>query len=102
LVYVRALEHIEGFSDHAPILLTTGLPKALCKHQFKFELGLLQCEGFQEMVKNVWERSIMATSLMSHKTRWEIPRGRYDDHSSKFFLSMKPKFNRRVEERNHF
>jgi hypothetical protein len=24
-------------------------------------------------------------SLMSHRTRWETPRGRYDEHSSKFF-----------------
>jgi hypothetical protein len=24
--------------------------------------------------------------LMSHKTRWETPRGRYDEHSSKFSL----------------
>jgi hypothetical protein len=40
--------------------------------------------------------------LMSHRTRWETPRGRYDEHNSKFSLSMKPKFNRPVVERNHF
>jgi hypothetical protein len=67
MVSVRALERIEGFSDHAPILLTTRLPKAPCKHRFKFELGWLQCEGFQEMVKNVSERPIMA---MSPIQRW--------------------------------
>jgi hypothetical protein len=40
--------------------------------------------------------------MMSHRTRWETPRGRYDEHNSKFSLSMKPKFNRPVGERNHF
>jgi hypothetical protein len=30
------------------------------------------------------------------------PRGRYDEHNSKFSLSMKPRFNRPVGERNHF
>jgi hypothetical protein len=40
--------------------------------------------------------------VMSHRTRWETPRGRYDEHNIKFSLSMKPKFNRPVEERNHF
>jgi hypothetical protein len=39
--------------------------------------------------------------LMSQRTRWETPRGRYDEHNSKFSLSMKPKFNRPVGERNH-
>jgi hypothetical protein len=39
MVYVRALERIEGFSDHAPILLTTGFPKPPGNHRFKCELG---------------------------------------------------------------
>jgi hypothetical protein len=30
------------------------------------------------------------------------PRGRYDEHSSKFSLSKKPRFNRPLEERNNF
>jgi hypothetical protein len=30
------------------------------------------------------------------------PRGRYDEHSGKFSLSMKPRFNRPVGERSHF
>jgi hypothetical protein len=42
------------------------------------------------------------TVLMSDRTRWETPRGRYDEHNSKFSLSMKPKFNRPVGEKNHF
>jgi hypothetical protein len=40
--------------------------------------------------------------LMSHRTSWGTPRGRYDEHSSKFSLSMKTRFNRPVGERNHF
>jgi hypothetical protein len=32
-------------------------------------------------------------SLMSQRIHWETPRGRYDEHSIKFSLSMKPKFN---------
>jgi hypothetical protein len=41
MVSVRALERIEKLSDHAPILLTTGMPRPLCKHPFKFEFGWL-------------------------------------------------------------
>jgi hypothetical protein len=62
LVSVRALERIEGLSDHAPILLTTGTPKPHNNHRFKFELGWLQREGFHDMVKNVWERPSTASS----------------------------------------
>jgi hypothetical protein len=58
LVSVCTLEHIVQLSDHAPILLTTGLPKLPCKHPFKFELGWLQREGFQDLVNNVWERPV--------------------------------------------
>jgi endonuclease/exonuclease/phosphatase family metal-dependent hydrolase len=54
MVSVRALERIEGFSDHAPILLTAGMPKPPSKHRFKFEFGWLQREGFHDMVKKVW------------------------------------------------
>jgi hypothetical protein len=58
MVSVRALERIEKLSDHAPILLTTGTPRPLCKRPFKFELGWLQREGFHDMVKKVWERPV--------------------------------------------
>jgi hypothetical protein len=68
MVFVRApLERIEGFSDHAPILLTTGTPTPTSKHRFKFELGWLQREGFHDMVKNVWERLVAANSPIQ---RW--------------------------------
>jgi hypothetical protein len=69
MVFIRALERIEGFPDHVPILLTTGTPKSHNKHQFKFELRWLQREGFHEMVMNVWERPITATSPIQ---RWNI------------------------------
>jgi hypothetical protein len=41
MVYVRSCERIEGYSDYAPILLTTGTPKPPGNHRFKFELGWL-------------------------------------------------------------
>jgi hypothetical protein len=46
MVSVRALEHIEGFLDHAPILMTTGGPSRQTNHRFKFELGWLELTGF--------------------------------------------------------
>jgi hypothetical protein len=70
MISVRALERIKGFSDHAPILLTTGTPKPLGNHRFKFELGWLQRDGFLDMVKTVWDRSVAATSpiqMWNHK-----------------------------------
>jgi hypothetical protein len=81
VVSVHALECIEGLSDHAPILLTTGTPKPHGNHYFKFELGWLQREGFLDMVKTVWGRPVAATSpiqrwnqkirvLRSHLSGW--------------------------------
>ena len=67
MVTVRALERIVGFSDHAPILLSTGLPRPPTKRRFKFELGWLNREGFQTMVKKVWERPVVG---MSPIQRW--------------------------------
>jgi hypothetical protein len=67
MVSVRALERIEGLSDHAPILLSTGTPRPPCKRSFKFELGWLQREGFHDMVKDVWERPVSGQSPI---VRW--------------------------------
>jgi hypothetical protein len=58
LVSVRALEHTEKLSDHTPILLTTRNPRPPSKRPFKFELGWLQRDGFQDMVKTVLERPV--------------------------------------------
>ena len=51
----------------APILLTTGTPRPLCKRPFKFELGWLHRDGFQDMVKMVWERPVHGNDPI---TRW--------------------------------
>ena len=38
MVSVRALERIEALSDHAPIILTAGLPKPNAKPQFRNQM----------------------------------------------------------------
>jgi hypothetical protein len=81
MVSVRALKRIEGLFDHAPILMTIGIPRPPSNHQFKFELGWLQRDSFHDMVKSVWERPITAASpiqrlnmklrnLRSHLSGW--------------------------------
>jgi hypothetical protein len=81
MVSVHALSHIDGLSDHAPIILTTGNPKPDGNHRFKFELGWLQWDGFHDMVKDVWDRPVNAISpilrwntkiraLRSHLSGW--------------------------------
>ena len=67
LVSVRALERIVDLSDHAPILLTTGLDRPPCPPRFKFELGWLQRDGFHEMVKRIWERPVVGCTPIQ---RW--------------------------------
>ena len=64
IVSVRALERIEALSDHAPIILTAGLPKPNGKPQFKFELGWLTRDGFVEMVKQIWEQPVGGVLLL--------------------------------------
>ena len=58
MVSVRALPRIEALSDHAPILLTTGLPRPQHRRKFKFELRWLLRDGFYDMVKEVWEKPV--------------------------------------------
>jgi hypothetical protein len=67
MVSVRALERIVEFSDHASILLSTGLPKTPSNCRYKFELGWLNWEGFQTMVKRIWERTVVGLSSIQ---RW--------------------------------
>jgi hypothetical protein len=67
MVYVRALERIEGLSDHDSILMTTGDPSRQTNSRFKFELGWLERTGSHDMVKWVWERTTSADSLIQ---RW--------------------------------
>jgi hypothetical protein len=81
MVYVHSRERIKGFSDYAPILLTTGTPKPPGNHRFKFDLRWLQWDGFHDMVKTVWDRTVNAASpiqrwnykiraLLSHLSGW--------------------------------
>lgn len=62
LVTVRAFERIEALSDHAPILLSTGTLKPTTQHPFKFELGWLERDGFDELVKKVWSKPLSGDS----------------------------------------
>jgi hypothetical protein len=43
-----------------------------------------------------------ASKIIDTFETYQTPRGRYDEHSSKFFFSKKPRFNRPVGERNNF
>jgi hypothetical protein len=67
MVSVRTLERIKALLDHAPILLTTGLPGPWASHRFKFELGWLNREGFHDLVKRVWEQPVAGSTPIQ---RW--------------------------------
>ena len=67
LVTVRALERAEAFSDHAPILLSTGSSTSPIKPQFKFELGWLLRDGFDDLVKRIWAQPAVGNSPIQ---RW--------------------------------
>jgi hypothetical protein len=58
LVSVRVLPRIEVLSDHAPILLTIGMPLPQRRRTFKFKLGWLNRDGFSDMVKFIWDKSV--------------------------------------------
>jgi hypothetical protein len=64
MVSVRVLPRIEGLSDHAPILLTTGKHRTQCKRQFKFELGWLQCEAFRIWLRE-YGRDLLLVLVLS-------------------------------------
>jgi hypothetical protein len=59
LVSVCTLPRIESLSDHAPVLLTTGIPSPPRKIPFKFELRWLQSEGFTDIAKNIWDQQVV-------------------------------------------
>src|SRR3954470_18988172 len=67
LVTVRVHERIEKLLDHAPILLSTGTFKPNAQHRFKFDLGWLLRDGFDDMVKRVWSAPVPGNSLVR---RW--------------------------------
>jgi hypothetical protein len=58
MVSVRALEHIERLSNDAPILLTTGIPKPLCKRPFNFD-------GFSVKDFMIWSRMFGIDQLVA-------------------------------------
>jgi hypothetical protein len=62
------MERIEKLSDHAPLLLDTNSDKLHGKKlSFKFELGWLSRDGFEDMVKEVWNRPVKGSSAI---LRW--------------------------------
>jgi hypothetical protein len=50
------------------------------------------------------QKSLTTIYLLVRSLDYQLgtPRGRYDEHNSKFSVSKKPRFNRPVGERNHF
>jgi hypothetical protein len=56
-----------GLSNHAPILLTTGIPSPPSKRPFKCELGWLQRDDFHDMVKTILERPVTGQTPIA---RW--------------------------------
>ena len=68
LVFVGAVERNELFSDHTPILLSTGSSRLHRKHQFKFEHGWFEREGFYDIVKKIWEKPVGG---MTQIQRWD-------------------------------
>jgi hypothetical protein len=68
MVSVHAMERIEKLSDHSPLLLDTNSDKLHGKKpSFKFELGWLSRDGFEDMVKEVWNRPVKGSSAI---LRW--------------------------------
>ena len=55
-------------SDHTPLLLSTNNPSSAYQPQFKFELGWLLRDGFCEMVRDVWNSTLVDGSPIE---RWQ-------------------------------
>jgi hypothetical protein len=60
------------------------------------------CLQQEETVEHLLPQCVVSREVMSHRTNWETPRGRYDEHISKFSLSYDTKVYRPVGERHHF
>jgi hypothetical protein len=67
LVSVRVLPRIESLPDQAPILLTTRLPLPQRRRLFKFKFGWLNCDGFLDIVKFVWDKPVAGNTPIQ---RW--------------------------------
>jgi hypothetical protein len=55
-------------SDHTPILLNIGEPVTGNQYPFKFEIGWLLCDGFFDMVKDVWTSVVEGDTPLE---RWQ-------------------------------
>ena len=55
-------------SDHTPLLPSTNNPSPTYQPQFKFELSWLLRDGFCDMVKNVWQETVVNGSPIE---RWQ-------------------------------
>ena len=55
-------------SDHTPLLLSTNNLSPTYQPQFKFELGWLLRDRFCDMVKNVWQETVVNSSPIE---RWQ-------------------------------
>jgi hypothetical protein len=59
LATVRTLECTEALSDHVPVLLDSGDASLNGRrHPFMFEQGWLHREGFVDIFKKVWSRTV--------------------------------------------
>ena len=54
-------------SDHTPLLFSTNNLSSSYQPQFKFELGWLLRDGFYEMVRDVWQSTLVEGSPIE---RW--------------------------------
>jgi hypothetical protein len=65
-------------SDHTPLLLDTGrAPVSGNQPLFKFELGWLLCDGFADMVQEIWESVTDEVDSMRH---WQAKIRRLHQH----------------------
>jgi hypothetical protein len=93
---------------HEPHWRRPSAPAAPTAPKYHLALGVRHHRGRRQRqrrqgeIKGGLEEIGGGSLLMSHRTRWETPRGRYDEHNSKFSLSMKPSLIGPVRERNHF
>uniref|UniRef100_A0A453PBI7 Uncharacterized protein n=1 Tax=Aegilops tauschii subsp. strangulata TaxID=200361 RepID=A0A453PBI7_AEGTS len=55
--------------SYAPIILDSNSTNTSAGRPFKFELGWLHREGFVDMVKNNWEKSVVGRTLIR---RWNF------------------------------
>jgi hypothetical protein len=67
LTTVHALTR--GVSDHTPLLLNSGETSSMpTQPMFKFELGWLLRDGFMDLVRDIWEHTVVGRTPME---RWQ-------------------------------